>query len=305
MRAHQTSHLSAGDFKTVFIVGGTHGNEKTGVMLVRGWQQDPAPVQRKAFATQLLVANPEAVRTNTRFVDQDLNRSFRSGQPGEAATEPYEVGRAREISERMAAARERGKVFAIDLHTSTANMGRTLITNTDPVNLTLAAHVKAHDPAVRIYAFPPGDRIDNCLRAAADGGVGLEIGPIPQGVLRHDVLQIAAGGVKCILDVLEAHAQGELPPPDPRTKVFLHEAHTYYPAPRDASDAVCVHRDLQDRDFMHLAAGAPIFTRLNGETIHYQGPPGRCPVFINEAAYYHERIAFSMVRPVALHQLMN
>ncbi len=304
MSAHQSSHLTAGGFKTVFIVGGTHGNEKTGVMLVRGWQQDPTPVQRKTFATQLLVASPEAVRNNTRFVDQDLNRSFQSRQAGPTEAEPYEVGRAREISELMAAAREHGKVFAIDLHTSTANMGITLITDTDPVNLVMAAHVKARDPAIRIYAFPPGDRIDSCLRTAADGGLGLEIGPIPQGVARHDVLQTAAGCVNRILDVLEAHAQGALPPPDAQTTVYLHAAHTHYPASRDAAEAVFVHRDLQGRDFEPLSAGAPIFARLNGETIHYQGPPGCCPVFINEAAYYRERIAFSLVRPVALRQLL-
>ncbi len=306
MHANQSSGLTAaGGAKTVFIVGGTHGNERTGVMLVWRWQRDPAPVQRKTFATRLLLANPEAVHNNTRFVHQDLNRSFQPQPPGRAPTEPYEVGRAREISELMAAARERGKVFAIDLHTSTANMGITLITDTDPVNLTLAAHVKAREPAVRIYAFPPGERIDSCLRAAADGGVGLEIGPIPQGVVRHDMLQIAAASVQRILDVLEAYAQGQLPPPDPRTTVYLHEAHAYYPASRDAAETVCVHRDLQGRDYGRLEVGAPIFARLDGETIHYQGSPGLCPVFINEAAYYREQIAFSLVRPVTLGHLVH
>ncbi len=273
-------------------------------MLLEHWQQDPARVQREGFETRLLVANPEAVRRNTRFIHQDLNRSFGPCPTGETETEGHEIARAREITGLMAAARAHGKVFAIDLHTSTANMGTTLITDTDPVNLMLAAHVKQRDPAVRIYTFPAGDRIDSCLRAAADGGVGLEIGPIPQGVVRHAVLQITAGIVDRILDVLEAHGRGHLEAPDPRTRVYLHEAHTYYPKPRHPADVAFVHRDLEGRDYRRLEVGTPIFNRLSGETDRYEGPAGRYPVFINEAAYYRERIAFSLTRPMMLHQLL-
>jgi aspartoacylase len=203
----------------------------------------------------------------------------------------------------MAAAREHGRVFAIDLHTSTANMGVTLITDTDPVNLALAAHVQVHDPAVRIYAFPPGDRIGSCLRAAADGGLGLEIGPIPQGVVRHDVLQTAARNVKRILDVLDAYNQGTLAPADPRTRVYLHDTHQYYPDRDDVAPGAFVHRDLDGQDYRPLDVGAPVFARLNGEVVRYAGPPGRYPVFINEAAYYRERIAFSLTRRVTLGQI--
>ena len=151
-------------FKTVFIVGGTHGNERTGVMLVRRWQQDPAPVRRETFSTRLLTANPEAVRRNRRFVHQDLNRSFNAPHKDVDVSKNDEVLRAREISGLIAASRARGQVFAIDLHTTTSNMGVTLITDTAPVNLVLAACVKQRDPAVRIYAFPPGERIDSCLQ---------------------------------------------------------------------------------------------------------------------------------------------
>jgi aspartoacylase len=298
-----TVKQAEGPFKTVYIVGGTHGNERTGVMLVQSWQQDARAIQRQAFDTRLLMANPEAVRRNTRFVHQDLNRSFRPSRPSDSSPAGHERERARAIDRRMAAARERGSVFVIDLHTSTANMGVTLITDTDPVNLALAAHVQQGDPAIRIYAFPPGDRISTCLRAAADGGFGLEIGPIPQGVVRHDVLQTAERGVKRILDVLEAHNQGALAPADPRTPVYLHDSHQYYPDGDDAAPDAFVHRDLEGRDYRPLDNGTPVFARLNGEVIRYAGPSGRYPVFINEAAYYRERIAFSLTRRVTLGQI--
>ena len=296
-------HAEAG-FKTVFIVGGTHGNERTGVMLVRRWQREPSPVQRELFTTRLLTANPEAVRRNTRFVHQDLNRSFRAPRQESAAAENYEIRRAREINALMAASRVHGRIFAIDLHTTTSNMGVTLITDTAPGNLILAAHVKQRDPMIRIYAFPPGERIDSCLRTAADGGLGLEIGPIPQGVVRHDVLQMAEDAVHRVLDVLEASGRGGLRPPDPHTRIFLHEAHVFYPEGRDAADAACVHREFDGRDYHPVEIGMPVFHCLRGETLNFEGPPGCCPVFINEAAYYPERIAFSLTRPVTLEQLL-
>ena len=98
MRTYQLDRHAEAGFKTVFIVGGTHGNERTGVMLVRRWQRDPTPVRREMFTTRLLTANPEAIRRNTRFVHQDLNRSFGAPRPEAAAAESYEIRRARDRS---------------------------------------------------------------------------------------------------------------------------------------------------------------------------------------------------------------
>jgi aspartoacylase len=294
---------TAGHFATVFIVGGTHGNERTGVSLIRHWRQDASAVARESFATRLLLANPEAVEADTRFIDRDLNRSFGPLPSGANASEGCESVRARDIAQRIAGTRVDGKVFALDLHTTTANMGTTLITDTDPANLDLAAQVKARDPSIHIYAFPPGDRIDSCLRAAADGGLGLEIGPIPQSVVRHAALLVAVRCVGLILDVLDAHNRGILPPPDPATPIYLHETHQYYPGTADDAQAVFVHRDLEGRDYRRLVPGAPMFGRLNGAPVAYEGPSERYPVFINEAAYYRERIAFSLTRRTTLGRL--
>ena len=61
-------------FDTVFIAGGTHGNERTGVALVQHWRDNPDEIQRTTFTTRLLLGNPEAIRKNVRFIDRDLNR---------------------------------------------------------------------------------------------------------------------------------------------------------------------------------------------------------------------------------------
>lgn len=69
---------ACGPFKTAFIIGGTHGNERTGVMLMTHWQQNDTPLRRESFRTRLPVANPEAVRANTRFIHQDCSTPCRN-----------------------------------------------------------------------------------------------------------------------------------------------------------------------------------------------------------------------------------
>ena len=293
---NDTPHIP---FDTVFIVGGTHGNERTGVALVQHWQQRPAEVQRETFGTQLILANPKAVRHNTRFIDRDLNRSFLPRQTGDSTSAAYEVGRAREIAQTFRTDDRGKRTFAIDLHTTTAQMGITLITNTDPINLTIAAGVQTVLKGARIYCFGDGDRINSCLRAAADGGIGVEIGPIPQGVVRHDTLATTADVVQRILDILEAFNRGHLAPPDRRQPLYLHDRHVRYPEVPPGAPPVFIHQEIQGRDYTPLHPGHPIFKDLANKVWSYEGTETRYPVFINEAAYYHENIALSLTRKVA------
>ncbi|XP_056657174.1 N-acyl-aromatic-L-amino acid amidohydrolase (carboxylate-forming) [Monodelphis domestica] len=53
-----------------------------------------------------------------------------------------------------------------------------------------------------------------------------------------------------------------------------------------------VHPKLQDRDFLPLKPGDPIFELFSGEEICYEGDATVYPAFINEAAYYEKGIAF-------------
>jgi succinylglutamate desuccinylase len=90
------------------VVGGTHGNEATGVALAthylryvhmhsavqcaaafapsrwvgsfeticipRSLYRNPVSVQRPSFETSIVIGNPAAVKANRRYVDKDLNR---------------------------------------------------------------------------------------------------------------------------------------------------------------------------------------------------------------------------------------
>ncbi len=54
----------------ILIIGGVHGNEKTGIELVQNLQSIPIK------NIDSIIANPKAVEKNVRFLETDLNRSF-------------------------------------------------------------------------------------------------------------------------------------------------------------------------------------------------------------------------------------
>lgn len=74
----------------ILVIGGMHGNETLGLEVVRLFRSNPV------LAVHTLLANEQAIRANSRFVGQDLNRSF----PGDITSRAYELRRAAEILER-------------------------------------------------------------------------------------------------------------------------------------------------------------------------------------------------------------
>jgi aspartoacylase len=57
-------------FKKILVIGGVHGDETTGIELIKKLEQKPI----KTIST--LLANPLAVQKKKRFIETDLNRSF-------------------------------------------------------------------------------------------------------------------------------------------------------------------------------------------------------------------------------------
>lgn len=62
--------------RRVAIFGGTHGNELSGIFLVKHWQENGAEIQRAGMEVKPFITNPRAVEKCTRYIDCDLNRVF-------------------------------------------------------------------------------------------------------------------------------------------------------------------------------------------------------------------------------------
>ena len=183
----------------------------------------------------------------------------------------------------------------IDMHTTTTNMGITLISDTNPYNLVIAQKVKQRVTGVNIYCFKKSDRILSCLRSITPYGIGIEIGPVSQNILRHDIIDMMELTVSTILDVVcELNT-------DPsqicklQTEVYFHLDDMAYPEETSHLNYV-IHRNIEGKDYQMLRTGDPIFITEDYAVIKYNGQDNVYPVFINEAAYYEKKMAFSITQ---------
>jgi len=294
---NETEATRASLIRRVAIVGGTHGNELTGVYLVKKFQQFPDLIYRQSLDCTTLLANPRAIAANRRYIDRDLNRCFGNNDLANSALTGYENQRAREIAAQLGP-KDHPKIdLIIDLHTTTSNMGLTVLPSSKhPFNLRLAAYLSQLDPTVRVTCGIQCNQNSPMLRSLSPFGCTIEVGAIAQGILDAQLLQQTEILVHAILDYLDAINQGT-PFPVP-SSLTLYQAISVVDYPRNSLDELqaIIHPQLQFKDYEPLQNGAPMFLSFTGESIFYQGKTVVYPIFINEAAYYEEKIALILTK---------
>ncbi|XP_027704587.1 aspartoacylase isoform X2 [Vombatus ursinus] len=256
--------------RRVAIFGGTHGNELSGVLLVKHWEEDGAEVQRTGLQVKPFIANPRAVQKGSRYIDCDLNRVFDPAHLGEEMPEnsPYEVVRAQEIHRLFGPKGGKDAYDVIlDLHNTTANMGCTLILETSK-----------NDLLIQMFHY-----IKSCL-APRPCFVYLIDRPSLKYATTRSVAKHPVGREfpACSLEVYRVMEKVD------------------YPRKENGEIAAVIHPSLQDQDWKPLNPGDPVFLTLDGKTIPFDGDSTVYPVFVNEAAYYEKGEAFATTLKVTL-----
>lgn len=284
----------------VAVTGGTHGNELTGVYLVKHWLSKPHEVERDSFSTELHLSNPDAIKDVRRYVDQDLNRQFSVQNLENTALKGCEQQRAKSLNALLGPKEQPRVDFIIDLHTTTANMGVSLLFNSnDPLVIGMAFYIKQKMPHATLF-YSPSDRLeDNYLRSMGRlGGLVIEVGPIPQGLLNHRVYSDTHTAVMHALDYLEKRNTQQ--PIDLPEQMVGYQFIEKVPLPENAEGELTamIHPQRQDKDYQPINPGDPLFITLAGETITYEGERTVYGAFINEAAYYDRNIGLSFMDKV-------
>jgi len=279
----------------VAVTGGTHGNELTGVYLVKKWQKNPELVARSSFQTITELMNREAIKAVRRYIDHDLNRSFSLEDLADEHLDTYEAKRAKEINALLG---KKGSAcpkvdFIVDLHSTTANMGLSIVvSNESDVTWRAIAYLCKMEPTLKVYRWK-GDVENAFVDSIAPHGFAIEVGAIPQGVLRADLFVQTEALVYHLLDFLDQENQKtplELPK---KIEVYEHDRLVDYPRDETGDIVGMVHAQRQDQDFRVIKAGDPLFVTLDGATVCYEGEP-RYTLFVNEAAYYEKGFAMTL-----------
>ncbi len=282
----------------VAIVGGTHGNEFTGAYLIQKFAQFPDLITRSSFETVTLLANPNAFAVGRRYVEKDLNRCFLKQDLQDPTLNSYEDLQAKLIQNTLVSNGDKQVDFILDLHSSTANMGLTIILdNSHPLNLKLAAYLSQLNPLVRVYRCSFKSIAENpFVNSLCEFGFAFEVGPIAQGILKARLFQQTEELIHALLDYLEQFNQGKIPSNNETLILYDHLSVVDYPKKPDGTIFGMIHPELQDKDYQALNPGDPLFITFDDQTIVYEGASTVWPIFINEAAYYEKGIAMCLTQ---------
>lgn len=284
----------------VVITGGTHGNELSGVYIVREMQKKNVG-QVGSVSVSPILTNPPAIDACRRYIDKDLNRCFTDALLSAPLTDdsPYELRRAHELNSQLGPKGSDGAVDLVcDLHNTTSNMGVCFIFDKFswiPLHIALYTQKQMPSTPVRVIQCDVPKSEIYSVDSVAKHGLAIEVGPQPHGVLRADIYNMMKEALDHTLDWLNKFNAG-MTMEGGDVEVFVQERSVDYPRNPETDElTAAVHPQLQDQDFKLLQRGDPIFRSFTGETVNYEGEE-LYPFFINECAYYEKRIAFHLGR---------
>ncbi len=284
--------------KNIAVVGGTHGNEYSGIYLLKKWHKNNAFLNRSSLVIETLFANPKGFQENKRYLDCDLNRQFHQDDLVNTKLTNYEQTRAKVINAQLGPKGNAKTDFIIDLHNTTSNMGPTLILlKCDDFNKKMGAYVLSKMPeAMIVFEDQVPMQEHYFLASIANQGVIVEIGPQPQSVIRQDVLDWMETMTHTIIDFVELYNKNNLPELPKTYDAYHYIESLTLPLDENGERIGMVHKNVQDNDFKPINFGDPIFTLFDGSEISYTGDYQAYPHFINEAAYYDNNLAMSLAR---------
>lgn len=268
--------------KKILVFGGTHGNEWTGIWLVNKYGE----YFKKKFPKldiEFIIANPEAHKINKRFKDEDLNRAFQF--LNENRPDSFEHNRAREIRNKILSE----DCFVIDLHTTTSAMGKTLIlTDYNPLVLWLAREIQTKVADSRIIGSPDPNK--KYLASQVPASLMVEVGPVANGVIDPHVLE----GTFALMDQLLLSLSEAPATPKGEIEVYVEVEDVKYPLDKEGQISAYIHSGFQGKDFVKVEGSYTPFRHFSGDVVTFKTLGPRYPIFINEAAYYPQHLAFTL-----------
>ena len=276
---------------STLIVAGTHGNELSGIYLHKLIKDRLYSAERSTFATSSVIANPEAVQQNVRYLETDLNREF-----AELGNEKERVLHESKVAAAFAAKyAANNNQLIVDLHNTTSNMGATLILlSTDPFYRKMGAYVKQRIPKANILfedKKPWSEQPYLC--STGEYGVMIEVGAQAHGSLKSETLELMKQMLTAVLDYVEKNNLNQIDNLQDYSAFFYTEEVPIL-LDQDGMRSAMVHPMVCGRDFEVVKQGEPLLATFLGHDILWEKAQDIYPHFINESAYSKANIAMAL-----------
>lgn len=309
----------------VALLGGVHGNELIGIhLLSQYWnEQWLAAACGKQCKVEPIICNLLAKEKCVRFVDKDLNRCFALEDltSTSAAAPGYEIQRALELNQIIGPKQHiLGSItewqknspgccdYLIDMHSTTSNMGITLITLKGNAMTIRLAHYLQTYLRENQCPFPFNLMVDsecertvnNNIDSITPSGFCLEVGSLAHGTLNDPVLfKWTRIAVEQSLHFIRMFNEDK----EPTSLDFEMDGYElikplYFPRDEHTGcNTAMLHVDRIGSDFKPMKKGDALFVGIvHGDIEHYEEEETVFPCFYGEAAYFTSGIACWLCR---------
>lgn len=279
--------------ENLVIFGGTHGNEVTGVEVIKLLEKRNYFGKNVNLVTHF--SNRKAYELKKRYVDKDLNRSFTKAAIKEDGY-LHEERLAKEIYDKFG----NDKNLIIDIHTTTSNMGKSLVlTKINDFNLKLISFLQDIHSDLKVFFWPENEDLA-FLNTISPYGFAIEMGPVANGVMDCKIIEDTLVLIEDILDFTEKFNKDMLPTLNNEVSLYELVDYLYYPKDEFGERFGYVHDEFQGRDFEVLSKGDRLFKTYIDTNLEYTNDEKLYPVFINEVAYYEKNIACCLTKKITI-----
>jgi len=279
----------------ILIVSGTHGNEINPIWAVKQFNTEEN-ILKHGIEYEYIIGNPIAYEKGCRYIDADLNRSFKEDKNyAKHKNCFYEINRANFLVNQFGINGSKPCQIAIDLHTTTANMGTSIVLYGRRFKDFCLAALLQNKFGLPIYLHEKDKDQTGFLVEAWPCGLVIEIGAVAQNFYDPKIIDrflIILSSLREEIDKLKKNLI-DLP-----KELFVHVHQGSIDYPRDEKGDIdgLIHPERINQDWKMIKKGDPLFLDRQGIIHKYDEDQLIWPVFIGEVAYKEKKIAMSYTK---------
>ena len=279
----------------ILIVSGTHGNEINPVWAVKQFNRKENSLNN-GIESEYIIGNPAAYEKGYRYIDVDLNRSFTEiKNHDQHYNSVYEINRANFLVDQFGINGSKPCQIAIDLHTTTSNMGTSIVLYGRRFKDFCLAALLQNKFGLPIYLHEKDKAQTGFLVEAWPCGLVIEIGAVAQNFYDPKIIDRFLIIIRSLREEIDKLKNNLIELPK-ELVVHVHQGSVDYPRDEKGYIDGLIHPERINQDWKMIKKGDPLFLDSQGLIYKYDGEELIWPVFIGEVAYKEKNIAMSYTK---------
>jgi len=279
----------------ILIVSGTHGNEINAIRAVKQFNTEKNTLKH-GIKYEYIIGNPIASEKGCRYIDVDLNRSFKESKNYDKHKNScYEINRANFLVDKFGINGSNPCQIAIDLHTTTANMGTSIVMYGRRLKDFCLAALLQNKFGLPIYLHEKDKAQTGFLVEAWPCGLVIEIGPVAQNFYDPEIINRFSIIISSLREEIDKLKNKLIKLPE-KLVIHVHQGSIDYPRDEKGDIDGLIHPERINQDWKLIKKGDPLFLDSKGIIHEYANDELIWPVFIGEVAYKEKKIAMSFTK---------